>query len=149
MSATAPSVSVPIVAEDVLNSRKEIACYLDRGVRTVQRWESELGLPVRRPRGRTRSAVIAMHSDIDHWLKACPVGAREQMVSEVAVRSANPEDRLVRFEIHAHVERSRWLRNNLHQTRQDFNAALCRLISRVEQMRISEVTPGEERSKIV
>jgi hypothetical protein len=53
---------------DVLNSWKEIAAYLRRGVRTVQRWERELNLPVRRPRNRSRSAVIALCSDIDAWL---------------------------------------------------------------------------------
>jgi len=127
------------VAEDVLNSWKEIACYLNRGVRTVQRWESELGLPVRRPRGRSRSAVIAMRSDIDHWLKACPISARELVSSEVATPSIKPEDRLVRFEIHAHVERSRWLRNNLHQTCQDFDGALSRLISNLERMAVPQV----------
>lgn len=57
---------------EVLNSWKEIAQYLGRGVRTVQRWESTLGLPVRRPHGRGRSAVIAMRSELDRWLKSCP-----------------------------------------------------------------------------
>ena len=62
--------------EGLLNSWKEIASYLNRGVRTVQRWEAELGLPVRRPRGKNRSAVIAMRSEIDEWLKSCPASAR-------------------------------------------------------------------------
>lgn len=53
---------------DVLNSWKEIAAYLRRGVRTVQRWERELNLPVRRPRNRSRSAVMALSSDLDSWL---------------------------------------------------------------------------------
>ena len=35
----------------VLNSWKEIASYLGRSVRTVQRWEREFGLPVHRPAG--------------------------------------------------------------------------------------------------
>ena len=55
---------------DVLNSWKEIATYVGRGVRTVQRWEQELQLPVRRPRGKQRSAVIALKQDIDLWLRA-------------------------------------------------------------------------------
>jgi len=59
---------------EVLNSWKEIAAYLGRGVRTVQRWEQELGLPVRRPRGKERSAVIALKPDIDHWLHRVPQG---------------------------------------------------------------------------
>ena len=57
---------------DFLNSWKEIACYLGRGVRTVQRWERDMGLPVRRPRGRQRSAVIALRGDLDAWLDRCP-----------------------------------------------------------------------------
>jgi hypothetical protein len=52
----------------VLNSWKEVAIYLRRGVRTVQRWEMELGLPVRRPRGKSRSAVIAFKPELDFWL---------------------------------------------------------------------------------
>src|SRR5262249_18310689 len=51
----------------VLNSWKEIAQYLGRGIRTVQRWERKLGLPVRRPRGKKRSAVIALPAELDAW----------------------------------------------------------------------------------
>lgn len=54
---------------DVLNSWKEVASYLGRGVRTVQRWEQELALPVRRPRGKSRSAIIAFRSELDEWLQ--------------------------------------------------------------------------------
>src|SRR5215467_11945356 len=53
---------------DILNSWKEIARYLGRGVRTVQRWEKELGLPVRRPRGIPRSAVVATRKDLETWI---------------------------------------------------------------------------------
>lgn len=53
---------------DVLNSWKEVASYMGRGVRTVQRWEQELNLPVRRPRGKSRSAVIAFKAELDLWL---------------------------------------------------------------------------------
>lgn len=56
----------------VLNSWKEISAYVGRSVRTVQRWEAELGLPIRRPRGRSRSPVIAMSDEIDAWLRSAP-----------------------------------------------------------------------------
>src|SRR5438552_17635167 len=62
-------------SHDVLNSWKEIARYLARGVRTVQRWEADLALPVRRPRGKSRSAVLAIRSEIDGWLNSRPLGA--------------------------------------------------------------------------
>ncbi len=56
---------------DILNGWKEIAAYLGRGLRTVQRWE-QIGLPVRRPRGSSRSAVVALSEELDAWLRAGP-----------------------------------------------------------------------------
>lgn len=52
----------------VLTSWKDIARYLGKGVRTVQRWEQEFGLPVRRPLGSVRNAVLARPSDLDAWI---------------------------------------------------------------------------------
>jgi len=48
-----------IPQSDVLNSWKEVSNYIGRGVRTVQRWEKDFGLPVRRPSGHLRGSVIA------------------------------------------------------------------------------------------
>ncbi|HEX5435374.1 MAG TPA: hypothetical protein VFY05_14135 [Candidatus Angelobacter sp.] len=67
---------------EVLNSWKEIAAYMGRGVRTVQRWEQELGLPVRRPRGKERSAVIALKPDLDRWLQRVPQGNLTERASD-------------------------------------------------------------------
>ena len=52
----------------VLTSWKEIALYLGKGVRTVQRWECELGLPVRRPAGKPKGVVCASSEELDRWL---------------------------------------------------------------------------------
>ena len=57
----------------LLNSWKEIARYLGRGVRTVQRWERNLALPVHRPKGRDRSATLALSIELDEWLRKTPV----------------------------------------------------------------------------
>ena len=80
---------------DILNSWKEIAGYLDRGIRTVQRWERELHLPIRRPRGRRRSAVLAIRREIDAWLGSLPQNSLEEptptnqhMISETPSRAA-------------------------------------------------------------
>jgi hypothetical protein len=51
-----------------LGSWKEIAAYLGKGVRTVQRWENDLGLPVRRPNGSTKGVVYASPDELDRWL---------------------------------------------------------------------------------
>ena len=53
----------------VLNSWKEIADYMGRGVRTVQRYERDLNLPVHRPAGKSRSAVVAFADEIDNWMR--------------------------------------------------------------------------------
>lgn len=51
-----------------LNGWKEIADHLDKGVRTAQRWEMELGLPVHRLPGRGREIIFAFRIEIDQWL---------------------------------------------------------------------------------
>jgi TolB-like protein len=58
---------VPDLAEDRLDSWKEIAAYLRRGVRTVRRWEREEGLPVHRHVHRVLGSVYAFKSEIDTW----------------------------------------------------------------------------------
>jgi hypothetical protein len=63
MTATIPREST------VLSSWKDIARYMGKGVRTVQRWERYLGLPVRRPTGAAhKSAVLLDRSDVDAWM---------------------------------------------------------------------------------
>jgi len=67
-------MAVTVQHSEELNSWKEIAAYVGRGVRTVQRWERELGLPVRRPLG-SRRAVMALRQEIDAWISRRPSGA--------------------------------------------------------------------------
>ena len=56
-----------------LSGWKEIANYLGKGVRTVQRYERELGLPVRRPAGRPTGSVVATKMELDAWIAASPI----------------------------------------------------------------------------
>src|SRR5215211_3926160 len=59
--------AVPSSPEDRLDSWKEIAAYLRRGVRTVRRWEREEGLPVHRHVHRVLGSVYAYRLEIDAW----------------------------------------------------------------------------------
>ena len=52
-----------------LVSWKEIATYLGREVRTVQRWEETEGLPVHRHEHLKKSTVYAYASELDVWFK--------------------------------------------------------------------------------
>src|SRR5713101_1795886 len=52
-----------------LDSWKEIADYLGREVRTVQRWEKTEVLPVHRHEHKKKSTVYAYAGELDDWFK--------------------------------------------------------------------------------
>ncbi len=53
-----------------LSSWKEIADYFDVSVRTVQHWEEQRGLPVRRLPGGARGRVFANISELEAWKRS-------------------------------------------------------------------------------
>jgi len=62
-----------IPSPDILSGWKDIAHYLGKGVRTVQRYECELGLPVHHPAARkAKGSVIATKAELDAWVMASP-----------------------------------------------------------------------------
>ena len=67
----------------VLHSWKEIASYIGRGVRTIQRYEAQFGLPVHRLGGRSRSAVMAFSDEIDAWLSRTPTHSQQIITLKV------------------------------------------------------------------
>ncbi len=66
---------------DRLESWKEIAAYLGRTVRTVQRWTQGRGLPVRHLPGGGRPRVYAHESEIEAWLRVDVPEPRPQTVA--------------------------------------------------------------------
>jgi TolB-like protein/Flp pilus assembly protein TadD len=60
-----------------LDSWKEIAVYLGRDVRTVQRWEARDELPVRRLHHSKIGSVFAYASELDEWRDARDPGKGE------------------------------------------------------------------------
>jgi Tol biopolymer transport system component len=50
-----------------LDSWKAIAAYLGRAVTTVQRWEQEEGLPIRRLPHAKKGSVFAYKKELEHW----------------------------------------------------------------------------------
>ncbi len=107
----------PRVEPAVLTSWKEIAQYLGKGVRTVQRWEQRFGLPVRRPLGAGhKSTVLARREDLDHWMNSA-WGRRAKADDLAADIRSNPVHQL----LGSNIEAARSL--------QTTNAALLREIS--------------------
>jgi hypothetical protein len=54
---------------DRLDGWKAVAAHLRKSVRTAQRWERELGLPVHRMQTETGEIVYAFSSEIDNWVR--------------------------------------------------------------------------------
>ena len=69
--------------QDRLDFWKEIAAYLKRGARTVQRWEREEGLPVHRLKHEKLGSVYAFKSELDRWWSARGTEISETPQSQV------------------------------------------------------------------
>ena len=67
----------------LLDSWKQIAAHLRRTVRTVQRWERQQGLPVRRHLHAHGASILAYTDELDSWL-AC---SATEPITQVTGRS--------------------------------------------------------------
>jgi TolB-like protein/lipopolysaccharide biosynthesis regulator YciM len=57
----------PLSSEERLDSWKEVASFFRREVRTVQLWEKNEGLPVRRQHHKKLGSVYAYRSELERW----------------------------------------------------------------------------------
>jgi hypothetical protein len=67
-----------------LDGWKDIAACLGRDVRTVQRWEKSLGLPVQRVQDSKSGSVYAFRSEIDAWRRERGRKTSQERLSVVA-----------------------------------------------------------------
>jgi hypothetical protein len=81
----------------VLTSWKDIAEYLGKGVRTVQRWEDELGLPIHRTREGFKSAILAVPEEIDAWVQS--LKSEDNQKREALIQSLRSENQRLRHEL--------------------------------------------------
>lgn len=83
-----------------LESWKQIAVYLRREVRTVQRWEKSEGLPIRRHFHVKGATVYALRKEIDDWLTGRSQTRAEsrpvQRRSRQAANGLNPRQQVIR-----------------------------------------------------
>src|SRR5215467_6583132 len=80
-------------AADRLDSWKEIASYLRRDVRTVQRWEKKEGLPVYRHQHDKLGSVYAYKGELDTWFNT-----RQQEAPE-SIAGAAPKDGKIKLAV--------------------------------------------------
>jgi len=103
-----------------LSSWKEIANYMGKGVRTVQRYEAKFGLPVRRPAGKSRAAVLATRADIDAWVLSSPLRAAVREAVKEALE-LDPELAAIRQGIQEMHELRREMQALRDKTRDSLN----------------------------
>ncbi len=136
--------AVPAGAAEILNSWKEIASYLKRGLRTVQRWEADLGMPVRRPRGRGRSAVIAIRSELDNWINACPLATKPSNKPY-----DNEKTQRLLEQLRAAVCEMRELRAQVKSSREQLSSALGELRWTAQKLKNGQpLAPSIRRAQI-
>lgn len=114
-----------------LNSWKEVAVYLGRGVRTVQRWEAELQLPVHRMGTSERGPVFAFRGELDHWLRRQAEAAGN---SPAIVPRAAKSDRIGRSL--AALDRSARLANQTLQLIETQQASAKSIAEQLDRMRL-------------
>jgi|SRR5579884_590216 len=120
-----------MAANEYLNSWNEIADYLNRGVRTVQRWEKEIALPVRRPHGKDHSKVFAIRSEIDEWLRSRPTKPPDRVLDHGAVAAKTETVPLSTLQL---LVESRRLRDELRRSTIEFLNAVATLRATVAKL---------------
>jgi hypothetical protein len=117
----------------ILNSWKEIAVYLGRGVRTVQRWERELRLPVHRLGKGKRSPVYSTAAELNFWMSTVDFARSSRMRAQrvpVGPRTGKPIEDSLRLLSSVHSLAQAIAENSVRQHQQ---AAI--LQARILQMR--------------
>lgn len=66
----------PVPDPDIVHGWKAIGVVLGRSVRTVQRWERELGLPVHRIKTADGQTIYARKSELEAWRNAMDAAGR-------------------------------------------------------------------------
>ncbi len=118
----------------ILSGWKDIANYLRKGVRTVQRYERELGLPVRRPSGKIKGSVIATQSELDAWASSCNP-AEPFPVRSASVLSVCGTLRKRVAEMEELASRMRELRVELRACQEKLCATIHRIHSEADEYR--------------
>jgi TolB-like protein/Tfp pilus assembly protein PilF len=72
---------------EILDSWKEIAAHLGRSVKTCQRLEKELGLPVHRLEESPRARVFAYKDEIDRWIEKTQHSERKTFLNRLRLKN--------------------------------------------------------------
>ena len=118
------STSPQVPHSELLQSWKEIANYLRRGVRTVQRWQG-MGLPVRHLGHGRKAPVVADARDLDRWLHGTQLHG---------FKTAQPAEHLIsRGLLGESIQQAHQLREEMSVLRGSHRASRERLLATLEE----------------
>lgn len=128
----------------LLTCWKDIARYMGKGVRTVQRWEQKLDLPVRRPQGNAyKSAVVARAQDLDQWLTS----RWSRRNGETTGRSGSAGQPALRTELNIAIETSRQLRAVNHELVREMSSTLATLVQNCREISLNGANDELQRKR--
>jgi len=120
----------------VLTSWKDIARYMGKGVRTVQRWEQDFGLPVRRPKGSSKKAVLARPRDLDAWVAMRCASRTELAGSAKPQMHTRHASMAALLTLSAKIETARQLRDSNQILTAELSAAINTLRSQLMELQL-------------
>lgn len=121
---------------EVLSGWKSIARHLGMGVRTVQRYERQMGLPIRRPAGKLRGAVLATKSELDAWVAASPIRESFQLARVSSASAPQDAEALKRS-----LEKMALLRDQMAALRSELVGSMQSLRDGIQNLR-GDLRPG-------
>jgi hypothetical protein len=143
--------------DEILDSWKEIAVFLRRGVRTVQRWEVTEDLPVRRHDHMKRGSVYALRSEIALWVRARQFGQkppdhRSRMHRANELRAYIAQQRQIMNELRDQLQlqlttvMTSWKQLQRSAARANENTPLLEFVSHRKPQALGAMAPGVGRS---
>lgn len=131
----------------VLTSWKSIAQYMGTGVRTVQRWTSERGFPVRGTGSGHKRLVIAMTEEIDEWVHSQSLHASDmnnQSESDEALheRIASLQSEIGSLRLHIDVIQ---MRREMDESQNQYKSSEDVLLRSARLLELSSLLQQESR----
>ena len=127
----------PKIRAGILSGWKDIASYLGMSVRTVQRYEKQARLPVRRKGAGKQGTVLATIEELDAWVNARP------LMREFGMQRSLPQSYIVSFEtFKKKIAEQQRIRKEMTKIREDVHTSVNILR---ETLRFLQEGPGGER----
>ena len=123
----------------VLSGWKEIANHLGKGIRTLQRYELELALPIRRLGGKPKGSVFATAEELDAWVSTSLIRAGSQISKQIVAFECGS----AASDIQEALRKMRRLREEMRASRASLRSTVQMLSRQVQALKVELHTHNE------